>query len=127
MFLFLCTSRSVNKHFIVRFILMLEEGDSEKAAMYEEWIRVYDMSIRECHNNNKEEEAVTEDEEEWYRTSVARISGSQALSLLHQYLQKITVDRFTRLTPAWTLKVLPFNTFTDTDFMVYYSEKKRVK
>ena len=33
---------------------MLEEGDSEKAAMYEEWIRVYDMSIRECHNNNKE-------------------------------------------------------------------------
>ena len=109
---------------------MLEEGDSEKAAMYEEWIRVYDMSLRECHNNNKEEEAVTEDEEEWYRTSVARISGSQALSLLHQYLQKITVDRFTRLTPAWTLKVLPFNTLNTsyTDFMVYYySEKMRVK
>ena len=103
MFLFLCTSRSVNKHFIVRFILMLEEGDSEKAAMYEEWIRVYDMSIRECHN--KEVVAVTEEEEEWYETSVARISGTQALSLLHQYLQKITVDRFTRLTPAWTVKV----------------------
>ena len=48
-----------------RFILMLEEGDTEKSAMYDEWIRVYDMSIRECHNNNKEAEAVTEDEEEW--------------------------------------------------------------
>ena len=82
MFLFLCTSRSVNKHFIVRFILMLEEGDSEKAAMYDEWIRVYDMSIRECHNNNKEVGDVTEEEEEWYETSVARISGTQALSLV---------------------------------------------
>ena len=100
------TSRSVLRNILfVRFILMLEEGDSEKAAMYEEWIRVYDMSIRECHNNNKEAGAVTEEEEEWYETSVARISGTQALSLLHQYLQKITVDRFTRLTPAWTVRV----------------------
>ena len=99
------TLRSVKKYLFVRFILMLEEGDSEKAAMYEEWIRVYDMSIRECHNNNKEAGAITEEEEEWYETSVARISGTQALSLLHQYLQKITVDRFTRLTPAWTVKV----------------------
>ena len=87
-----------------------------------------DVELEESLDEESVElEELVEDEEEWYRTSVARISGSQALSLLHQYLQKITVDRFTRLTPAWTLKVLPFNTFTDTDFMVYYSEKKRVK
>ena len=88
-----------------RFILMLEDGDNEKAAMYEEWIRVYDMSIRECHNKGEATMEEEDEESEIYETSVARISGSQALCLLHQYLQKITVDRFTRLTPAWTIKV----------------------
>ena len=33
------------------------------------------------------------------------MSGTQARVLLYQYLQKIPVDRFTRLTPAWTIQM----------------------
>ena len=42
---------------------------------------------------------------EFYCTSEARVSGTQARVLLYQYLQKIPVDRFTRLTPAWTIQM----------------------
>ena len=35
----------------------------------------------------------------------ARIDGSQAVRLIHKYIQKIPVDRFTRLTAAWKYKV----------------------
>ena len=31
----------------------------------------------------------------------ARIDGSQAVRLIHKYIQKVPVDRFTRLTPVW--------------------------
>ena len=31
----------------------------------------------------------------------ARIDGSQAVRLIHKYVQKVPVDRFTRLTPVW--------------------------
>ena len=34
----------------------------------------------------------------------ARVNGSQALQLIHKYIQKIPVDRFTRLTPVWEVK-----------------------
>ena len=89
-----------------KYFLMIEDGDAEKVKTYEEWVRVYDMSIKECHEGSREPPAeVADSETEYYETSVARVSGSQALQLLHHYLQKITVDRFTRLTIAWTVKV----------------------
>ena len=74
--------------------------------LYERWVRVNDMSIRECHNNinNNVDDVEEAGDEEYYCSSLAQVSGSQALVLLHQYLQKITVDRFTRLTPAWMIK-----------------------
>ena len=78
-----------------------------KLAEYQEWKDVYEMSIRECHNtdvNNNVEETVFEVEES-YSTSVAHVSGSQAMRLINQYLQKIPVDRFTKLTPAWKCEV----------------------
>ena len=67
----------------------------------------YTALIKECHEGSREPPPpeVADSETEYYETSVARVSGSQALQLLHHYLQKITVDRFTRLTIAWTVKV----------------------
>jgi endoribonuclease Dicer len=82
-----------------QYILMVEEGDKEKETKYNEWLGVYKMSMEEC----QKVEGVDEDErEDFYSTSVARVSGTQAVMLLHQYLQKIPVDRFTRLTPSWS-------------------------
>ena len=40
--------------------------------------------------------------EESYSTSDASVSGSEAVNLVYQYLQKTPVDGFTRLTPTWT-------------------------
>ena len=34
----------------------------------------------------------------------ARISTAQALQMVYKYIQKVPVDRFTRLTPAWDLQ-----------------------
>ena len=90
-----------------KYILMVEDGNKTKLAEYQEWKDVYEMSIRECHNtdvNNNVEETVFEVEES-YSTSVAHVSGSQAMRLINQYLQKIPVDRFTKLTPAWKCEV----------------------
>ena len=44
------------------------------------------MSMEECHL--KKVESVDEDErdEDFYSTSMARVSGTQAVVLLHQYL-----------------------------------------
>ena len=39
----------------------------------------------------------------------ARIDGSQAVRLVHKYIQKIPVDRFTRLTPVWREEYRPAN------------------
>ena len=94
-----------------RYILMVEEGDSSKLLEYKSWMDVYEMSIRECHNtedynnNTGHYDLFEEEEAECYTTSVARVSGSHALNLLQHYLQKIPVDRFTRLTAAWKYKV----------------------
>lgn len=93
-----------------RYVLMVEEGDKTKLVEYQEWMDVYEMSIKECHNtdnnhNIEENDPFEDDDEECYKTSIARVSGSHALNLLHQYLQKIPVDRFTKLTAAWKYKV----------------------
>ena len=81
---------------------MVEDGDENEEKKYNEWLGVYKMSMEECHL--KKVESVDEDErdEDFYSTSMARVSGTQAVVLLHQYLQKIPVDRFTRLTPSWS-------------------------
>ena len=86
---------------------MVEHGDKDKVDQYEEFLKLDEVKIKECKKNNSEDLHIdiVEDKEEYYSTTVARIGGTQALGLLHQYLQKITVDRFTRLTPAWTVKV----------------------
>ena len=39
----------------------------------------------------------------------ASIDGSQAVRLVHKYIQKIPVDRFTRLTPVWKYEDLTSN------------------
>ena len=95
-----------------RYILMVEEGDKTKLVEYQGWMEVYEMSIRECHNtdnnnnnNTGHDDPFEDEEDECYTTSVARVSGSHAVNLLQQYLQKIPVDRFTRLTAAWKYKV----------------------
>ena len=93
-----------------RYILMVEEGDNTKLEEYKDWMEVYEMSIQECHNTDNNNntgyyDPFENEEDEFYTTSVARVSGSHAVNLLQQYLQKIPVDRFTRLTAAWKYKV----------------------
>ena len=92
-----------------KYILMVEDRDTSKLAQYEEWKDVYEMSIRECHNTYNDTILPINDldleEEEGFSTSVARVSGNQALRLLHKYLQRIPVDRFTKLSLAWTYQV----------------------
>ena len=91
-----------------KYFLMVEHGDKDKVDQYEEFLKLDEVKIKECKKNNSGDLmnlASVDDKEEHYSTTVARIGGTQALGLLHQYLQKITVDRFTRLTPAWTVKV----------------------
>ena len=88
-----------------QYILLVEEGDSEKEAKYKEWLGVYEMSMRECHSRWEVQVEPDERDGEFYCTSEARVSGTQAMVLLFQYLQKIPVDRFTRLTLAWTIQM----------------------
>ena len=84
-------------------MLLIEKGDEIKLQQYQEWLNVHDLSMRLCHQpSDKVTEDSIEYEEDFFSTSEARISGVQAVTLLHHYLQKITVDRFTRLTPAWS-------------------------
>ena len=88
-----------------RYLLLLPAGDKSLAGRYREWLGVYEMSVSECHNGPQEEGGpeLEDTEEEFYRAGAARLSGTQAVVLLQQYLQKIPVDRFTRLTPVWSL------------------------
>ena len=89
-----------------QYIMLVEDGDKVKEKQYREWLGVYEMSMRECHFRKVVEVEPDEKDGEFYSSSSteARVSGTQAMVLLHQYLQKIPVDRFTRLTPAWTVK-----------------------
>ena len=89
-----------------QYIMLVEEGDKDKERQYSEWLGVYEMSMRECHFKKAVEVEPDETDGEFYSSSTtgARVSGTQAMVLLYQYLQKIPVDRFTRLTPAWTMK-----------------------
>jgi hypothetical protein len=88
-----------------QYILLVDEWDSDKEARYKEWLGVYKMSMRECHSRMKVQVEQDERDGEFYCTSEARVSGIQAMVLLYRYLQKIPVDRFTRLTPAWTIQM----------------------
>jgi hypothetical protein len=88
-----------------QYILLVDEWDSDKEARYKEWLGVYKMSMRECHSRMKVQVEQYERDGEFYCTSEARVSGTQARVPLYQYLQKIPVDRFTRLTPAWTIQM----------------------
>jgi endoribonuclease Dicer len=87
------------------YLLLVEEGDVAKEASYREWQAVYRMSMEECHARQQPEDAgeAEGEEEEFYSLGTARISGSQAQVVINQYLQKIPVDSFTRLTAAWTV------------------------
>ena len=89
-----------------QYIMLVEDGDKVKEKQYREWLGGYEMSMRECHFRKVVEVEPDEKDGEFYSSSSteARVSGTQAMVLLHQYLQKIPVDRFTRLTPAWTVK-----------------------
>ena len=50
----------------------------------------------------------------------ARINGSQALQLVYKYIQKIPVDRFTRLTPVWVTEKIKGSDQVGYFYRLYY-------
>ena len=87
-----------------QYLLMVEEGDVIKLASYTEYMNVYKMSMEECHSLRKDSfEEEEKEEEEFFTTQSASISGTQAQAMINQYLQKIPVDKFTRLTAVWSI------------------------
>nr|XP_040578741.1 endoribonuclease Dicer-like [Lepeophtheirus salmonis] len=78
--------------------------------------KIEQMSITECHtlpfelqklNDFHEEKEDNEEEEDPYfvnpndKTNSAMISPATSISLLHQYINSITTDKFTTLAPYW--------------------------
>ncbi|CAB4054972.1 DICER1 [Lepeophtheirus salmonis] len=78
--------------------------------------KIEQMSITECHtlpfelqklNDFHEENEDNEEEEDPYfvnpndKTNSAMISPATSISLLHQYINSITTDKFTTLAPYW--------------------------
>ena len=62
-----------------RYVLLIEEGDGDKMNQYQEWLDMYELSMKECHSKKMcLENQITEVQEDYYCTSQARISGSQA-------------------------------------------------
>ena len=92
-----------------QYLLMVEEGDATKLASYEDYKKVYKMSMEECHSLRKDSaEEDDKGEEEYFSTQAATISGTQAQAMINQYLQKIPVDKFTRLTAVWRISKKDF-------------------
>ena len=92
-----------------QYLLMVEEGDGTKLASYEDYMKVYKMSMEECHSLRKDSaEEDGNEEEEYLSTQSATISGTQAQAMINQYLQKIPVDKFTRLTAVWRISKTDF-------------------
>ena len=92
-----------------QYLLMVEEGDVTKLASYMDYMKVYKMSMEECHFLGKD--PMDEDdkgEEEYFSTKSATVSGTQAQAMINQYLQKIPVDKFTRLTAVWSFSKRDF-------------------
>ena len=85
-----------------QYVLMVEEGDATKLTSYTDYMNVYKMSMEECHSLRRDSvEDEDRGEEEYFSTGSATISGTQAQAIINQYLQKIPVDKFTRLTAVW--------------------------
>ena len=92
------------------YILMMSDVDYLKShKKYEEYRNMEELSLRECHLRPFAESEGAWDKlecDEVYEADpgdpgTARITGSQAVRLVHKYIQRIKVDRFTRLTPVW--------------------------
>ena len=92
-----------------QYLLMVEEGDVNKLASYQDYMRVYKMSMEECHSMRRDSiEEEDKGEEEYFSTQSATVSGTQAQAMINQYLQKIPVDKFTRLTAVWSISKQDF-------------------
>ena len=91
-----------------KYMMMIGESEAEKKMkQYKDYRELEQMSLRECHYRQEEKDA-------WDNVGFdppyiadpadpgsARITGSQAVRLVHKYVDKIKVDRFTRLTVVW--------------------------
>ena len=63
-----------------RYVLLIEEGDGDKMNQYQEWLDMYELSMKECHSKKiwqENQNEIMEVQEDYYCTSQARISGSQ--------------------------------------------------
>ena len=61
-------------------MLLIEEGDGDKMTQYQEWLDMYELSMKECHSKKiwqENQNEIMEVQEDYYCTSQARISGSQ--------------------------------------------------
>ena len=103
---------------------------------YEEYRNMEELSLRECHLRPFAECEGAWDKlecDEVYEAepgapATARITGSQAVRLVHKYIQRIKVDRFTRLTPVWVtervegsqqVEYLNYDIKVKADFSIY--------
>ena len=76
---------------------------------YKQYQDMEDMSLKECHvrpfENHNDRFPNMEYDPPFMADpddpESARITGSQAKRLVHKYIDRIKVDRFTRLTPVW--------------------------
>ena len=88
------------------YILMVSEAERGKLEKkYNEYLAMEELSLRECHKRPFEGLPMGP-ETDLTRNYVANtgdpesaiITGSQAVRLVHKYIQQIKVDRFTKLT-----------------------------
>jgi len=94
-----------------QYILLISENEEgKKRTKYKQYLDMEELSLKECHlrpieNNNNDRFQGLEFDPPFMADpddpESARITGSQAKRLVHKYIDRIKVDRFTRLTPVW--------------------------
>ena len=92
-----------------KYIMMMGQSESrELEKKFNNYQDMEQMSLRECHYRDPEADEVFDAIEydppymaDPNDPDSARITGSQAVRLIHKYVQRIKVDRFTRLTVVW--------------------------
>ena len=89
--------------------MIAKDEEAKMRKKYKQYQDMEEMSLAECHlrpfeNNNDRFQNLEFDPPfmaDPDDPDSARITGSQAKRLVHKYIDRIKVDRFTRLTPVW--------------------------
>merc|ERR1719193_1534414 len=94
--------------------MMVPTNDEKNRSAYHTFRKMEDISMESCHRLPTDDE-IAEDPQsvESFTADPSNpeesgtINQAQAVSLVHQYISKIRVDRFTKLAPCWVCHEQP--------------------